>query len=241
MNPSKTTIFLTATINPVNFEFVGRKGVEYREMDYFMAVSFYRGKGYRVVFVDNSNYMSEKILTQFGSDFDFEYFTFQSSLSHLGKGHGEKEIIDFGLENSNFLKDVEFFVKITGRLIIENIDLLLNNIEFSRTTIIANFSRNLSWADTRIMFFSKHFYTNYFSPTANKFLDEGNGVYFEKIYAMSIHLFLAEKGSLKFWVEYPLYNGINGQNGKNFNFNYLKKIKYNIFLFIKKWVNKQTI
>lgn len=241
MNFEKHPLLLTATLNPGNFDFVERKGVGNREMDYFKAIKFYKGKGYRVVFIDNSNFRSEKILDEFGSDLDFEYLTFQSSLSHLGKGHGEKEIIDFGLKNSKILKDIEFFVKITGRLIIFNIDSLLKDIEFKTSEITANLSRNLSWADTRIMFLTKNFYNNYFSPVANKFLDEKNGFYFEKVFAMSIHLFLAEKGSIKFWSEYPFYRGINGQNGKDYNFNFSRRLKYNFFLFIKKWINKQTI
>lgn len=241
MNQAFPLILLTATINPANNDFVGRKGVENRENDYLKAIRFYRGKGFRAVFIDNSNFSSENILSEFSSDLDFEYLTFQSLSSQLGKGHGEKEIIDFGLENSNFLKDVDFFVKITGRLIIFNIDSILKDIEFNTSEITANFSRNLSWSDTRVMFLTKHFYNNYFSPTANKFLDEKEGIYFEKVFALSIHLFMAEKGTLRFWPEYPFYIGINGQNGKDFNFNFYKRMKYIFFLFLKKWINKQTV
>lgn len=234
-------ILLTASINPDNFDFVGRKGVENREMDYYNAIKFYVIKGYQVVFIDNSNYNSEKILNEFKYNSNFEYLTFQSSLSFLGKGHGEKEIIDFGLVNSIFLKEAEFFVKITGRIIVKNINFLIKDIEYDEKSLVANLSRNLSWADTRIMFISKFFFNNYFLPTANKYLDEKNGVFFEKIYAKSIHSFLADKGSLKFWNQYPLYRGINGQNGNVFNLNILRRFKYDFFLFLKKWVNKQTI
>lgn len=234
-------ILLTGTINPGDYDFVGIKDVDSRENDYFYSIQYYRSLGLNVVFVDNSDYYSERISCQFESDKGFEYLKYSSQKSVLGKGHGEKEIIDYALNNSRFIKDSDFFIKITGRIKILNISFLLNQIDFNHDLIYGNFSRSFSWADTRLMFLSKRFYNNFFSPHCDMYLNESEKEFIEKVYARSIHSFLSFGGKFRYFPMYPLYSGVNGTNGKIYDLGYLKKFKYNLFLRIKIWINDQTI
>ena len=104
-------ILLTATIKPLStLEPNGRNNVSDREDDYFKAVRFYLNKGFKVVFVENSNTKSKKILDLKEQFENLEYLTFLSIDSKLGKSHGEVEIFQFALENSLFLKTCAIFL-----------------------------------------------------------------------------------------------------------------------------------
>ena len=59
---------------------------------------------------------------------EFEYLTFQGNydqIQKLGKGYGEGEIIKYALEHSRLLKTESSFYKLTGRLIVKNMDLII--------------------------------------------------------------------------------------------------------------------
>ncbi|AFL85066.1 hypothetical protein Belba_2512 [Belliella baltica DSM 15883] len=241
MKFEKYPILLTAAINPADHEFVGRKGSQIRELDYFKSLIFYLENDHIVIFIDNSNFESKMILDKFKGYKNFEYLFFSSQHSHLGKGHGEKEIIDFALQHSEMLKTSTFFIKITGRLIIKNLQLIINNIEFNKSIVHGNFTRNFSWADTRLMILNKEFYEEYFSPICDKYLNEKEGVLFEHVFAKSLHAFLSNDGKFEFLPIYPDYSGYNGSNNSKYDQSFFKKLKYFIFFKIKRYVNKQTI
>lgn len=230
-------ILFTSTISPGDFSFVGRKGTLNRLDDYIKAFKFYNSLGFKIVWIDNSNY-DLSFLNSFSNT---EYFSFLSLESFKGKGHGELEIIKYGLENSKFLDSCSFFVKISGRYMISNFIQFISKIEFTSIKHFCNFSRNLNWADTRIIVFEQSFLNNFFIPTMDKYLDEPNGEYFEKSYARAIHFFLYSGGKISLWPIYPFYYGINGESGKIISFSLLKKIKYFIFLQLKRYIFKQTI
>lgn len=241
MNKIDCPLLLTATINPVNYSFVGRIGVENRENDYIEAVNFYIKKGYRIVFIDNSNFFSEKIQNLKLSNLYFEYLTFQSIDSHLGKGHGELEILNYAYKNSKFIQEGGSFVKISGRFIISNIEEIMNGLNEIGTYHYCNFSRNLFWADTRLMILTKCFYENFFLPICIRYLDENNGVYFEKVYARAIHQWMAEGGRIRLLPEYPFYLGYNGVTNNKIKFNFVTKIKYSLYYLFKKFVFSQSV
>jgi len=234
-------ILLTGTINPGDYAFVGIKDVDSRENDYFYSIQFYRNLGLKVVFVDNSNFSSKRISVEFESDKGFEYLKYSSQKSILGKGHGEKEIIDYALKNSSFIKNSDFFIKITGRIKVLNLSFLLDRIDFSHDIVYGNFSRCFSWADTRLMFISKKFYYDFFSPHCDIYLNESEKEFIERVYAKSIHSFLSFGGKFRYFPMYPLYSGINGTNGKIYDLSLFRRFKYSLFLKIKIWINDQTI
>lgn len=241
MKFEKYPILLTAAINPADYEFVGRKGSQIRELDYFKSLIFYLENDYNVIFIDNSNFESKLILDKFKGYKNFEYLFFRSQQSHLGKGHGEKEIIDFALQHSEMLKTNTFFIKITGRLIIKNLQLIVNNIEFDKSIVYGNFTRNFSWADTRLMILNKGFYEKYFSPICDNYLNEKEGILFEHVFAKSLHAFLSNNGKFRFLPYYPDYRGYNGSNNLKYDQSFVKRLKYFIFFKIKQFVNEQTI
>ncbi len=229
-------LLLSATINPV-FLTKGRIDPDARENDYFLAVKFYLEKGYKVVFCENSNTSSEKILSLQTSDQRLEYLTYSSEWSSRGKAWGEIEIINLALKESNFLKQVDYIVKITGRYIITNIDEFLQGTNQVEKEVYMNPTRNLKWADTRVIIMKKSFYYNYFIPTADATID-GKNDYMEHILVRSVLFYIYKGGQLVLWPTYPFYEAIDGTYNDKVTFGFFKKLKYRIYYKFKIYVFK---
>ncbi|MDN3204702.1 hypothetical protein [Algoriphagus sediminis] len=238
---TKICLLLTSTINPRDYEFVGRKGIVNRENDYLKAVRFYKTFGFPIIYIDNSDYVSEQIQSQISQIPNSQYLAFDSLESFRGKGHGELEILKYAFDNSEFLCLCDYFIKISGRYIVTNFADFISKVDFSINHHFCNLSRNMNWADSRIVIFERSFFQKFFVPTLEKYLDEENGEFFEKSYARSIHLFQYSGGKISYWPVYPFYSGINGENGKLISFKFFKRMKYTIYLKLKKYISKQTI
>lgn len=80
----------------------------------------------KVVFCDNSNYVFdttefEKLAGRFNKQVEFLRFSGdKEQVIACGKGYGEGEIIQYFLEHSALLSGETHFLKITGRVVIEN-------------------------------------------------------------------------------------------------------------------------
>lgn len=232
-------LFLTATIHPTpNNSERGRVDYLDRENDYFLAVKFYLTKGYKVVFCENSNTISDKIVKLQTDDHRLEYLTFKTEWSTRGKSWGEIEIFNHALENSVFLKEIHYIIKITGRYIIKNIEEILAPTNFVEKELYINPTRNLKWADSRLMIMRKSFYNNYFIKTVNLYLDEGNKVYMENVFMKSLFLYLYNGGELVLWPTYPCYEAFDGTHNEKVTFGFIKSLKYKIYYKIKKGIFK---
>lgn len=232
-------LFLTGTIKPFEGQaHSGRVDELKREDDYCRAIKFYLSKGFKVVFVENSNYKSEKISSLISNTNSFEYHTFLSKKSHLGKSCGEMEIFNYALKNSLFLSEVDYIIKITGRYIIKNLQELLAGVNGVDHDIYVNPTRNLRWADTRLMIIQKRFYYNYFLPSAEKFLDESKHVYLENVLMKALFQYLIDGGELRLWPIYPSYEAYDGTHDEKVSFNTFKTWKYNLYYKVKKFIFK---
>lgn len=234
-------LLLTSTINAKDFSFVGRRGMKNRENDYLEAILFYSKFNFPIVFIDNSNYRSKQIESVISNLSESEYLTFESEESYRGKGHGELEILKFGLKSSVIIQKYRNIVKISGRYIISNFYQFYSKLNLSKSFHYCNYSRKFTWVDTRVMVLDKSFIINYLFPTMEKFLNESESIFFERAYARSIHLYQFEGGEISLWPVYPYFNGVNGENGKQISFSIIKKIKYNIYYKIKTYVFSQII
>lgn len=228
-------LLLTATIHTtLNNSVSGRIKSDDRENDYYLAVQFYLSKGYKVVFVENSNTLSKKILSLQTTDLRLEYLTFPTNLSTKGKSWGEVEIFDYALQHSVFLKEINYLIKITGRYIIRNIKEVIEPTNYVEKELYINPTRNFRWADTRLMIMKKSFYQNYFLKTANSFLDEHYKVNMENIFIKSLFLYMYDGGELVLWPTYPFYDAFDGTHNEKITFGFFKSIKYKFYYKIKR-------
>lgn len=232
-------LLLSASIRPSSIASNGKRldPVE-RENDYIAATSFYLSRGFSVVLVDNSGYVSEKLSSLKLNYLNFEYLVFNTTQSYLGKAKGEIEIINYALKFSELLSEVNYLVKITGRYIIKNINDILCKVDFKENSVYINPTRNLKWADTRLMMMSKEYYNVYFLP-AVRFSDEKDKNYYMEVYFMkSLFLFLLDGGNMNLWPTYPFYQGMDGTHNEKVFFGFFKSLKYSIYYKLKKFIFK---
>ena len=243
---NEVVLLITASINPVNTPKNVIADPKVRENQYVEAFKFYSLLGYPIVFIDSSNTISENILAIGETLENFEYHTFLSLYSYLGKGCGEKEIFDYGFENSNLIKNTSRIIKITGRYKIKNLRDIIESIKFSNADVCVNFSYNTYWCDSRIIIFKPIFYSSYFKPNLEKYLEEKYlnmpfTSFFENVLSRSVHLLIADGGKYEPWPVYPFYSGVNGENGREIEFDFLKRIKYRVYYRLKLWFMKQLV
>lgn len=234
----RIVLLLTATIKPFNEKYIKIRSIDLRESDYYNSILHYLNLGFTVVFVENSLFKSERIEGLAHRFSNFEILKFASTKSHLGKGHGEKEIIDYAIANSQLMNSSDLIFKISGRYIVKNIVKFSEGLGECKEDIYLNFTRNLSWADSRIFIMKKDFYINHFSPFCDANLDEKSKIILERVYARIAHLHLSKGGTVGWWPCYPTYLGYDGSYGDLVRFPFLKGIRYQLYFKLKKFILK---
>ncbi len=142
-----------------------------------------------------------------------EILSFQgdhNKVAMYGKGYGEGEIINYALANSRILKNEEEFVKLTGRVTIENLDAILKKMKkgtlyFNPVKIYGKDKQT----DTKFYKLPIKVYERYFSKLYRQVRDK-EGIYIE-------HLFWGclkeNRLSFRNTPEYPRYKGTSGSVG----------------------------
>ncbi|NID11658.1 hypothetical protein [Fibrivirga algicola] len=202
-------ILLTGTIAPTNIPNLKRLDHKEREQDYYKAIEKWMSLNYPVVFIENSGYESKSINSLFESRPDCEFVQFVSSVSYLGKGHGEAEIINYGFEMSEILCKSVYIIKSSGRQYISNTTTIIESIKSSKLFVLCWLKRYLQYADSRFFVAKKDFFTSYLSKEM-ALIDEKNDIYFEHVLARAVHRSIAD-GEL--WlppIDYPICYGISG-------------------------------
>ena len=94
----------------------------------------------KIIFAENSNYGGDIFegLQQRAEEHQtqLEYLSFQGDAEQAGihgKGYGEGEIMRYVFQHSELLKNEPYFVKMTGRLQIDNIAKLTSSLKKTRT------------------------------------------------------------------------------------------------------------
>ena len=154
-------ILLTGTITPNSLSNLTIKDPEIRRQQYYDALNFYiKQTQFKIVFAENSNDRLENFPLLPNR---IEYLTFESTpiQPDRGIGYKELEIIDFALQNSNFLKEAKSVVKITGRLKVLNLNLLSRKflkLGENKFNLIYAHSFGLKNMDARCFFFTIDFW-----------------------------------------------------------------------------------
>ena len=235
-------ILLTASINPPNTAGLGRSAVADRENDYIKSLRFYKGFGLPIVFCDNSGYKSETISSYCQEHSQqIEFLPFISQESIHGKSHGEMEIFDFAHKNSKFIASSTHVIKVTGRLIVENFQELLNQTSNNDAWIYANIKKGLTYADSRLFVYKKEYYPDFLQPVLADQLNDAKRFYFERCLARSIHLFMAQSDEFELLPVYPYFDGYNGTTNRSYKLSVFDKWKFSIYYKIKKFIYKYTI
>ena len=226
-------ILLTACVNPGGMPYTVVSDAKQRLNQYLLALQFYlQNTSCPIVFVDNSNMDKTPFLeyeSQYGSR--LEILTFDGNkVKTQGKGLGEMEIIEYALMHSKFnlLLDKYRIVKITGRLIVRNINSLLKCDKwhlYPYKSIVCHINSDLTFADSRIFISLGSFM--YLLVKQKKYLNDTKGIYFEHLLCQQIK----QQKTFTFFpfITEPHFEGISGSTGIKYekpNTSLLYKLRY---------------
>ncbi|GAB3749955.1 hypothetical protein [Spirosoma pomorum] len=235
MNKDRICILLTGTIAPSNVPDLLRTDPTDRENDYFYAIEQWMQLNYPVVFVENSNYPSERIAALFTGRSDCEYIKFDTQVSSLGKSHGESEIIEYAFNNSKIIGETLVVAKSSGRQYVRNAMPIINFFVREQLYVIGWFKYGLKFADSRFFVANKSFYLDYLKPSSKK-INEKEGVFFEHVLASSVLRAMADGKKWSLPNVAPICEGISGTGNIVYKNGFLKVIKGNIIVKITNWL-----
>ncbi len=237
-------LILVCTIDPKDMPHLVRKDVKTRLEDYKKSFKFWTNNNLikKIIFIENSGYdisyfrnMSKSI-----SNKKIEFISSNSNNTfdkNLGKGYGHylslKEIFD----SSELAKDTNYFIDVTGRHVVKNFKLILEDIKLNESDIYINLTDFLKFADTNIYAGSKKFFNNYIIPEAKKTNDNLNNIY-ENCVANAALKAISSGMTLSKTPIYADIDGYIGTNGKKYRQNTIKKIKLHFFRKLKNYFFK---
>ena len=207
----KTVILLTGCINPNGMPFTHLNDVSERQKQYVDAIHYYiSNTDCEIVFCENSNTDISPLFEN--KQERLEILTFSGNQNkQRGKGYGEAEIIDYALQHSSFIQDNCIIIKITGRLIINNIRQIINSQTSKHDFVTCLFHSDLKFADSRIFCGTVPFYKEFLINKEK--MNDGKGVFFEHVLASAVL-----ESSFRFipFVQEPLITGISGTTGESY-------------------------
>lgn len=205
----ETVILLTGCINPNGTPFTHLNDVSERQKQYVDAIHYYiSNTDCEIVFCENSNTDISPLFEN--KQERLEILTFSGNQNkQRGKGYGEAEIIDYALCHSSFIQDNCIIIKITGRLIINNIRQIIKSLTFRHDFVTCLFHSDLKFADSRILCGTVSFYKEFLENKEK--MNDGKGVFFEHVLASTVL-----ESPLRFipFIQEPLISGISGTTGE---------------------------
>lgn len=212
-------LLITGSIKPKDVPYLTITDPDERLKQYIESICWYIEKSEikDIVFCENTDYDFDTTYL-FGlakqNNKNLEILQFKGDndkVSQFGKGWGEGEIIKYCLENSKLIKNKKFFIKVTGRVIVENIDKIKQKISTDECYFVKLQERVIS---TVFYVINIDIYNKYFLNEYNN-VNDMEGYSLEKVFYNVIE---KTKGSLKInsLPLYPRYIGISGSNGNSY-------------------------
>lgn len=175
----------------------------------------------KIVFAENSNYGCDALEgLQIAADehqVELECLSFQGNTEQAcihGKGYGEGEIMDYVFQHSQLLKNEPYFVKITGRLQVDNMAAIAARLKKTRTYFnIPNPTRRDIY-DTRIYAMPVKQFEEYFENEYGRVMDR-EGVFLEHVYTEILrdnHIYVSN------FPLYPRVRGVSGSGGLAYDY-----------------------
>ncbi len=244
-------LLMTASILPQEKNYIKLKNDKKRLEQYIDSLKFYikNTKVNKIVFCDNSNYSFNKkgilmLAKNYGKNIEILQFAGDcQKIEQRGKGYGEGEIIKYAIENSKLLLEADYFIKVTGRIKILNIDKIKNDINIRKVYFNKSIIEYQA-IDTVVFGIPKKIYMKYFLNAYKKVYDK-KAIYIEHVIGKTIlqHNIVIHNIPL-----YPDIEGIRGTTGtpyqenmrlEKFVYNYLSRLNlfnvnliYNVIFFM---------
>lgn len=170
----------------------------------------------KIIFCENSNYGTERlsdlinIAKEKGTE--LELLSFQGNEEKAcihGKGYGEGEIMHYVFAHSSFINSEIYFVKLTGRLKVDNIQAIASRLKQHKTYFnIPNHTRRDIY-DTRIYAMPIKQFEDLFLESFEQVMDD-QGIFLEVVYTDILRKCNVRVSNFP---KYPRIVGISGSGG----------------------------
>jgi hypothetical protein len=202
---------LTACINPGHVSIL-RNEASTRRADYKKSLRAWLSNPavHAVVFCENSNAdLSDihKLCDGFEKSVELLSFNGQDFPPERGRGYGEMKILRHALAKSTLISQSGKVIKVTGRLYVPNIGLLMPRM--ADVDVICEWRRSLSWTDSRMFCATREFIEKYLLPL-QAILDDSKDISFEICLSRAVHRAMADGGTWSMFPFAPIYEGISG-------------------------------
>jgi len=238
-----STMIITSSVY-VNSGLTALKDPGVREAQYVDSILFYiRSKAIRnIVVCDNSgfDYANNDALTaeakKLGKEIEFLSFAGdKDAIKEKGKGYGEGQIMEYTLRSSRLLGKEENFFKVTGRVLVLNIDRIVSRVIpgeacFQNVTMNPFSTLHKRKVDTRLYYCSRAFFERHLLD-AYKSVDDNGGRYLEHAYYDKL---IENKARWMEFAVFPRYTGISGSTGLSYSKPLLKWRVQKIIYALKK-------
>lgn len=183
----------------------------------------------KVVFCENSNYGTEKMssLMEIAEEngVELELLSFQGNDEKAcihGKGYGEGEIMEHVFSHSKLIETEDYFVKITGRLKVNNIRDIVSRMNRQRTYFNIPNSTIRNIYDTRMYGMPVSQFKDCFLHSYEQVMDE-QGIFLEMVYTKVLR---EHNIKVHNFPRYPRIVGVSGSGGAIYDYTEWKcKIK----------------
>lgn len=207
-------ILLTACVNPNGMSFTTLCDSNKRLEQYLKSVKWYlENTEIQIVFVENSGYDISPFFVEAIRLGRLECLAFDGNNydRSLGKGYGEAEIIEHAVLYSKFIMKSDAIIKITGRIIIKNIDSVIASIS-SYNCVYTDFSRlNNDRLLSVIVVANKEFWGSFVAK--KELLNDSKEYFFEHLLKDEVGNWIANGRKYKIINRPLLYEGISGSTG----------------------------
>jgi hypothetical protein len=133
---------------------------------------------------------------------------------HRGKGYGEGEIVEYMFQHSKLIRLDDVIIKLTGRMQLDNIDILTRKMDTQKLYINATLVEGKRIADTRIYAMPSKVFKEYFINAYTRVSDRDN-YFLEHVYADVIRE--NDLTSLNLPL-YPRIRGVAGTSGHVYSY-----------------------
>ena len=175
----------------------------------------------KVVFCENSNYGTEKLsyLAEYAeeSGVELELLSFQGNSEMAcihGKGYGEGEIMEYVFSHSRLVKGETYFVKMTGRLKVDNLKYIVDRMNQKRTYFNIPNRTITNIYDTRIYGMPIEQFKKFFLNSYEQVMDH-QGIFLEMVYTQ-----ILQKHDIRVFnfPRYPRIVGMSGSGGAPYTY-----------------------
>ena len=180
MQSNDYALIITGCISPKNTVFsLGLKDASERLSQYIESINYYIKKTtiQNIVFCENSDYQYnyQSLINEAknrGKNIEvIKYLGNSDAVLEHGKGYGEGEILEYALSHSKLLKKYKYIYKVTGRIIVKNIDEIIEKETINDIYLNKNLY-SYKTIDTRFWGMPKGLYEDLFLEQYHKVNDQ---------------------------------------------------------------------